>query len=115
MIARQLSIGNFVTNLRKWVAGLAVVTPCLWPPAFAVDVKRSSGTVTACSDFGNGCIKARVRETRLGKQYLNSGGAWIWCGYSCAETLRCNTVDFWENQDGLTAPGEGRLWLRLTQ
>jgi hypothetical protein len=84
-------------------------------PADATEIKRNSGTVTACSEFGNGCVKARVRETRLGTQYLSSGGTWTWCGYSCAETLRCNTVDFWENQDGLTAPGEGRLWRRLAQ
>lgn len=73
------------------------------------------GKVTACSRFGNGCITARVRQTPKGLQYRNTAGDWVWCGYSCEETLRVRSVDFWDQQNGLTGEGEGRLWQRLSR
>ena len=76
---------------------------------------REGGKVTACSRFGNGCITAPVRQTPDGPQYRNKAGDWIWCGYSCAETLRVQSVDFWEQQNGLTGEGDGRLWRRLVR
>jgi hypothetical protein len=100
---------------RLAVPALIVLSLVVTTPADATAVKSSVGTVTACSAFGNGCVTARVRETRRGPQYLSPGGTWTWCGYTCAETLRCDTVDFWEYQAGLTGPGEGRLWRRLTR
>jgi hypothetical protein len=100
---------------RLAVPALIVFTLVVTTPADATAIKSSARTVTACSAFGNGCVTARVRETQRGPQYLSPGGAWTWCGYTCAETLRCDTVDFWEYQAGLTGPGEGRLWRRLTR
>ena len=84
---------------------------CVVPFASLAAGERTK--VTACSLFGNGCITAQVRQTPKGPQYRNSAGTWIWCGYSCEETLRVRTVDFWEQQNGLTGEGDGRLWRRL--
>jgi hypothetical protein len=38
----------------------------------------------------------------LGYQVQLPGGTWIYCRMSCTETLRVETVDFWEarNRDG---------------
>lgn len=57
---------------------------------------RSGGTVTACSRYGNGCYTAPVRPGRFGPEMLLKGGTWIDCKGSCKDTLREETVDFWE-------------------
>jgi hypothetical protein len=74
-----------------------------------------AGTVTACSDFGTKCIPARVRDTPLGPQYLSRGGAWTWCEYTCEDTLRRATVDFWADQEGVTGPEPSPLFRRLLE
>lgn len=56
--------------------------------------------VVAESRFGNGIVVGSVRRTRLGRQVRTPGGNWLYCGRSCAETLRVNTVDFWQNEQG---------------
>ena len=66
--------------------------------------KPEGSVVTAHSDFGNGTVSGRVRHTRLGRQVQLPGGNWIHCGQSCTETLRVQTVDFWESIHG---KGEG--------
>jgi len=71
------------------------------------DYEAMEGTyVTATSDFGHGTVSGPVRYTPQGRQVRLPGGSWIWCGKSCAETLRLQSVDFWEYQNGLTqGPG----------
>lgn len=54
--------------------------------------------VVAESRFGNGTVVGAVRPSRYGFQVRMPGGTWIDCRRSCAETLRVETVDFWENQ-----------------
>lgn len=56
--------------------------------------------VVAESRFGNGTIVGPVRRTRVGWQVRTPGGSWLACERSCSETLRVNTVDFWQNRDG---------------
>jgi len=59
------------------------------------------GYVVAHSRYGNGRISGPVRDTRLGPQVRLPGGNWEYCRRSCSETLRVETVDFWEaQQDG---------------
>jgi hypothetical protein len=59
------------------------------------------GYVVAHSRYGNGTVSGPVRDTRLGPQVRLPGGAWEYCRRSCSETLRVETVDFWEaQQDG---------------
>ena len=56
--------------------------------------------VVAESDFGNGRVSSRVRHTRVGRQVQLPGGNWVYCARSCAETLRVETVDFWQSEKG---------------
>ncbi len=56
------------------------------------------GYVVAESRFGNGTVRGAVRQTSLGPQVQTPGGGWIYCKRSCSETLRAETVDFWEAQ-----------------
>ena len=56
--------------------------------------------VVAQSKFGNGSVVGPVRRTRVGWQVKTPGGSWLDCARSCSETLRVNTVDFWQNEQG---------------
>lgn len=56
--------------------------------------------VVAQSKFGNGSVVGPVRRTRVGWQVKTPGGSWLDCARSCSETLRVNTVDFWQNAQG---------------
>lgn len=62
--------------------------------------KAQGGYVVAESRFGNGVVRGAVRPTSLGPQVQLPGGSWIYCRRSCSETLRAETVDFWEAQRG---------------
>lgn len=56
--------------------------------------------VVAHSKHGNGSVVGPVRRSRVGWQVKTPGGSWLHCERSCSETLRVNTVDFWQNQQG---------------
>jgi hypothetical protein len=60
------------------------------------------GEVTAQSRYGNPqTVTGPVR--RNGRDRLEvrlPGGSWIECERSCSETLRRQTVDFWQNYGG---------------
>jgi len=56
--------------------------------------------VIAESEFGNGTVRGRVRQTQLGRQVQLPGGSWVYCSNSCTETLRVKTVDFWQSDEG---------------
>lgn len=65
------------------------------------------GYVTAESRYGNGIVRGLVRHGPYGLQVQTPGGTWLDCrrqgwisdrNRPCAETLRTQTVDFWENQ-----------------
>lgn len=74
------------------------------------------GQVVAESRFGNGTVVGAVRQTRLGPQVRTPGGSWLYCKRSCSETLRVNTVDFWQNEGAGGSPTDqedGLLGRRL--
>lgn len=84
------------------VASILLVAP-LNDAVAKTSKKRAAGHmgyVTAYSFHGNGSLTAPVRiDRRRGfviKQVRLPGGVWINCGFSCAETLRIEKVDFWE-------------------
>lgn len=66
-----------------------------------------AGYVTAYSRFGNGVVRAPVRAAQFGYQVKIPGGPWLYCERNslifdrnrpCSETLRRQTLDFWETQ-----------------
>lgn len=57
-----------------------------------------AGSVSVCSRYGNGCYTAPVRHGRFGLEMRLKGGTWIDCKGSCKDTLREETVDFWDTQ-----------------
>ena len=57
------------------------------------------GHVVAKSEYGSKTISGAVRPTPLGYQVQLPGGTWIYCRMSCTETLRVETVDFWESRN----------------
>jgi hypothetical protein len=63
------------------------------------------GVVIAKSRFGNGTMQGQVRHARLGWEVRLPGGRWVYCRRSCSETLRVETVDFFESN----AAGSGQL------
>jgi hypothetical protein len=87
------------------VLGLALATGAL---ASTADARRFSagdngdrtGYVIAESRFGNGTVSGPVRYARHGREVRLPGGTWVGCRRSCSETLRVETVDFWESQQG---------------
>lgn len=58
----------------------------------------TDGFVVAESRFGHGTVSGPVRRVRTGYEVRMPGGTWIACRRSCSETLRVETVDFWENR-----------------
>lgn len=84
--------------------------------AYSVEARRAGygyapDYVVAESDFGNGTIRGAVRPSRNGWQVRLPRGTWIDCVRSCSDTLRRQTVDFWES-NFRDAPGSGRGYLR---
>ena len=63
--------------------------------------ERGTAFVTAESNYGNGTVRGPVRRTAQGRLEVRlPGGTWIECGFSCSDTLRRETVDFWRNHGG---------------
>lgn len=57
-----------------------------------------AGEVVVESRFGHGTVSGPVRSARYGREVRLPGGTWIDCARSCSETLRTESVDFWENR-----------------
>ena len=100
---------------------LLTATLCLGFASSSEAGRRGSSNhydqVVAESRFGNGAVVGSVRQTRLGPQVRTPGGNWLYCRRSCSETLRVNTVDFWQNEgagNGAIDQEDGLLsrWLR---
>jgi catechol 2,3-dioxygenase-like lactoylglutathione lyase family enzyme len=72
---------------------------------------RPGAYVTAESRWGNGRISGLVRQGRFGLEVRLPGGSWIECVRSCSETLRKETVDFWQSH-GNQAPDTGPGYFR---
>lgn len=58
---------------------------------------RGEGYVVAESRWGNGTVSGPVRYGRNGREVRLPGGTWVECARSCSETLRRQTVDFWQS------------------
>lgn len=81
---------------------LAVVVPAVLAalPAEAQSRRQapSGDYAVAESRFGHGTVSGAVRQGRTGLEVQLPGGTWIACRKSCSETLRVESVDFWENR-----------------
>ena len=71
--------------------------------------ERHPSMVYAESSFGKGSVSGAVREGRVGLEVQLPGGSWVSCGRSCSDTLRRQTVDFWDNQANGQDKGRGYL------
>ena len=88
-IARVASSGTILV-----LALTALVVPLLASTAEAA--RRDNDRVTGCSRFGRGCVSGPVRPARFGQEVRLPGGTWYPCAGDCRETLRAETVDFWD-------------------
>jgi hypothetical protein len=59
---------------------------------------RGGGVVSTCSIYGNGCTSAPIRRAGNDYEFRMPGGTWVSCKQSCKDTLRRETVDFWDTQ-----------------
>lgn len=71
------------------------------------------GYVVAESWYGKGTVSGPVRPGRHGWQVRLPGGTWIDCRRSCRETLRQETVDFWESQGPQSKGGSSPGYFRF--
>ena len=96
--------------------GLGAVS--LKSPSSHSDVTQVRGGapdyVVAESRYGHGSVKGHVRPGSKGYEVRLPGGTWIDCARNCSETLRRETVDFWESRGGRNDPIDGPAYLRWT-
>lgn len=97
-------------KVAKTLVAIAVVS-ALSAPAGADHRPRSDyepgEVVRANSHFGNGSITGIVRPARFGWEVRLPHGTWVDCRRSCEETLRVQTVDLTEQQEGGGISGYG--------
>lgn len=85
-----------LTTLRNALAFAAVaatIVICLVPTASHAE---SAGSVTTKSRYGVQSTSAPVRQSRNGYEVRLPGGTWVNCRRDCGQTLREETVDFWQ-------------------
>lgn len=97
MVRQPLPLGPFAVTMAV-ISSIAFFAP----PARSAE---GDGYVEAVSLFGNGTIKAPIRSDPLGLEVQLPGGRWVYCRRSCSETLRVETVDFFEANEA----GTGQL------
>ncbi len=108
--------------MKSQVAVLAVAV-CLGACAAATSAPNSLGArsakhgpgdvVRAESRYGHGTVSGPVREATRGHLEVRlPGGTWLDCGRSCSETLRRESIDFWESRGGRNDPVDGPAYLR---
>ena len=90
--------------MRRILIGTALATLLVSPTLEARESDRS-GHVTACSRYGRGCVTGAVRPGRFDREVRLPGGSWIGCKRDCRETLREETIDFWETLRDRTPDG----------
>lgn len=103
-----------MTTLSKRIgttlALLLTASPLLWVSTSAEAgrlLRRApeDSVAVAVSHFGNGRVSGPVRVTSTGYEVRLPGGTWVACRRSCSETLRVQTVDFYENNGSLSGYG----------
>lgn len=87
------------------LAGTAFVAADASQAGWRRSPQPEGGSVVAESRHGNGTISGPVRATSTGYEVRLPGGTWVACRRSCSETLRVETVDFWENEGRLVGAG----------
>ena len=66
-------------------------------PGDARPGRDQGGTVKVCSLYGKGCLAAPTRPGRFNDREVRlPGGTWIACKLDCKQTLREESVDFFE-------------------
>ena len=78
---------SMLTTLRNILAAAAIGAAIV--VALAPSASHAQGTVTTKSRYGVQSVSAPVRQGC-------NGGSWIDCRRDCAQTLREETVDFWQ-------------------
>lgn len=92
--------------LMKLIAVLAPLAIVAVPAAAHAGYRHGEGGYTvAHSRHGNGSVSGPVRYGKTGREVRLPGGTWVGCRRSCSETLRVETVDFWENDGRLVGYG----------
>jgi hypothetical protein len=80
---------------------LAGAAAALALPASAAQPRREPGYhyITVESRYGTQTVSGPVRLGPQGRLEVRMpGGTWIECGQSCRDTLRRETVDFWQER-----------------
>lgn len=94
-------------SFRMLIAAIALVPALLLSLTLQADAGRYAGYVTVDSRYGNGTVRAPVRMAEFGYQVRLPGGTWIYCERNsllfdrnrpCAETLRRESIDYWETR-----------------
>jgi hypothetical protein len=87
----------------KFILGMTLAATMILGAMSAADAQSrrkggGEGVVSACSIYGNGCTSAPVRRAGNDYEFRLPGGTWVSCKQSCKDTLRRETVDFWDTQ-----------------
>lgn len=100
--------------IMKTMLGRMTVAAGLLVTASAANA--ADGYVTADSRYGSKTISAPVRRVGPNRYQVRlPHGTWFDCRISCSETLRRETIDFWENHGGgprSTDDGPGYFYWR---
>ncbi len=83
--------------LRSCATALALAATALVAIPSADAARRDDGSsVTGCSRYGRGCVSGPTRRGRYEQEVRLPGGTWYGCRGDCRDTLRSETVDFWD-------------------
>jgi hypothetical protein len=100
---------------RALALGLALC-PVVTPAADAQAPRHARGYayITVESRYGTATVTAAVRQGPSGRLEVRlPGGTWIECRQSCHDTLRRETVDFWQNHGPPRSGGDGPGYLHF--
>jgi hypothetical protein len=86
------------TTLRLTSLSLGVLAASITAMATVADARPYAAT-TVCSRYTAGCVSAPIRAGRAGPEVRLPGGTWISCKRDCRQTLREESVDFWQTMD----------------
>jgi hypothetical protein len=94
---------SIALSLTLFAGACAVVLPA------AAEARPSTdGVIKVCSRYGKGCVTAPTRPGQFNdRQVRLPGGTWIACKLDCRETLREESIDFFETLRE-RAPGHQR-------
>lgn len=85
-----------LTTVRNVLAFSAVAAAIVIALAPTTSHAQGTGTVTAKSRYGAQTASAPVRQGRNGYEVRLPGGTWVDCRRDCGQTLREESIDFWQ-------------------